>query len=77
LLETSPYCKLLIQFNQSSEARIDVADIIHGNHIGQVCIRPVNLARLLELIMDTTVRGRNERRFFASDLAFGEDHATH
>jgi hypothetical protein len=68
---------LLIQYNQSSEAGIDVADIIHGNHIGQVYIRPVNLARLLELIMDTTVRGRNERRFFASDLAFGEDHATH
>ncbi len=59
--------------DSAKEARIDVADIIHGSHIGQVCIRPVNLSQLLELIMDTTVRGRKERRIFASKLAFGED----
>lgn len=57
--------------SNAKEARIDVADVLYGKHIGQVCIRPVYIPGLLEAISDGTVNGRRIRKKQAFRLAFG------
>lgn len=55
----------------AKEARIDVADVQYGKHIGQVCTRPVYLPGLLEAISDRSIKGRSIRKKLAFNLAFG------
>jgi 5-methylcytosine-specific restriction enzyme subunit McrC len=56
----------------AKEARIDITDPIFGNFLGQVCLRPIHLPTILELITTKTTQGRREREVFAKQLAFGE-----
>ena len=56
------------------EARIDVNDPILGNKLGQVCLRPVDLMRIEELVTQSSEPVRRERRTLAEYLAFGERH---
>jgi 5-methylcytosine-specific restriction enzyme subunit McrC len=57
--------------SNAKEARIDVADVQYGKHIGQVCTRPVYLPGLLEAISDRSIKGRSIRKKLAFNLAFG------
>lgn len=59
---TNPYAK---------ESRIDVTDPIDGTFLAQVCLRPVYLPKLVELIHTETPRGRREREAFAASMAIG------
>jgi 5-methylcytosine-specific restriction enzyme subunit McrC len=54
------------------EARIDLTDPISGNRLGQVCLRPVNLSRIEELVSTNTSAARREREAYARQLAFGK-----
>lgn len=54
------------------EVRIDVTDPVFGNAIGQVCLRPVNLFQLEELVSSNSPTQRREREIEANRLAFGE-----
>ncbi len=56
----------------AKEARIDVNDPVFGKRIGQVCLRPVNLNRIEELVSTDTAAARREKVTMASLLAFGE-----
>lgn len=56
----------------AKEARIDVSDPVFGKHMGQVCLRPVNLNRIEELVSAETAAVRRERLAMASRLVFGE-----
>lgn len=56
----------------AKEARLDISDIVFGNHLGQVRVRPVHVSHLLEVIYDRTPQGRNRRREFAISLVFGD-----
>ncbi len=53
------------------EAKINVADPVVGRPIGRVCLRPVNLSRIEELVADTSSQGMRNRRQEASRMAFG------
>jgi 5-methylcytosine-specific restriction enzyme subunit McrC len=53
------------------EARIDVADPVYGKHLGQVCLRPVNLTEIEELVSSNTAVARRKRSAIAKLLAFG------
>ena len=53
------------------EARIDVTDPLRGSLLGRVCLRPVNLTRIENLIGDRTAEGRRAHERYAKDLAFG------
>ena len=55
----------------AKEARIDVTDPIFGKHLGQVCLRPVNLGRIEELVSTNTVAAGRERAAYARQLALG------
>lgn len=55
----------------AKEARIDVSDPIYGKHLGQVCLRPVNLTQIEELVSSNTAIARREREKLAKRLAFG------
>ena len=55
----------------ASEARIDITDPIFGKHIGQVCLRPVHLPKIVELVTSTTPKARQDRAAYAQKLAFG------
>ena len=55
---------------QAREARIDVAHPLNGNKIGQVCLRPVNLNRIEELISADNAAARRKRTAYAECLAF-------
>jgi len=55
----------------AKEARIDVTDPIFGHHLGQVCLRPVNLSRIEEIVSTNTAAARREREAYARQLAFG------
>ena len=55
----------------AKEARIDVTDPVYGKHLGQVCLRPVNLSRIEELVATNTASARREREAYARRLAFG------
>jgi 5-methylcytosine-specific restriction enzyme subunit McrC len=57
---------------KAKEARIDVADPIIGKFLGQVCLRPVHLPTIVELVSTTTSQGRRDREAYAERLAFGE-----
>lgn len=54
------------------EARIEVSDPIHGRYLGEVCLRPVHLPTLAEMVAVTTAQGRRHREVYARRLAFGE-----
>ena len=53
------------------EARIDITDPIVGKNIGQVCLRPVHLPTVVELVTSTASKSRLERADYARILAFG------
>jgi 5-methylcytosine-specific restriction enzyme subunit McrC len=55
----------------ATEARIDVTDPVFGNHLGQVCLRPVNLTKIEELVSANTADARRRRETLAKNLAFG------
>ena len=55
----------------AKEARIDVTDPIFETFLGQVCLRPVHLPTLVELIMTFTSQGRRDREAYARRLVFG------
>ncbi len=60
------------QSQHAREARIQIADPVHGKRMGQVILRPVNLAKLDELISARqTAAVRRELAAFASQIAFG------
>lgn len=59
--------------SQASEQRIDITDPIYGKHLGQVCLRPVNLDQLAELVSTNTSSAARERLRIAKLLAFGHD----
>lgn len=53
------------------EARIDVTDPLFGKFLGQVCLRPVHLSKIVELVTALTSQGRRDRESYAKWLAFG------
>ena len=55
----------------AKEARIDVTDPVYGQHLGQVCLRPVNLVEIEELVSSNTAVARRKREALAKELAFG------
>ena len=58
--------------SQAREARIDVNDPINGNRLGQVCLRPVHLDSLDELITsEAPALMREKRKQKAHFFAFG------
>ena len=57
----------------AKEARIDVADPVYGKHLGQVCLRPVNLTEIEELVSLNTAEGRRRREEWANRLVFGSE----
>ena len=57
---------------KAKEARIDITDPIFGKFLGQVCLRPVHLPTIVELVSTTTSQGRRDREAYAKRLAFGE-----
>lgn len=57
---------------RAKEARIDVTDPLFGKFLGQVCLRPVHLPTIVELVTTLTSQGRRDRRAYAKRLAFGE-----
>lgn len=56
----------------AKESRINVSDPVFGKHMGQVCLRPVNLNRIEELVSAETAAVRRDRIAMASRLVFGE-----
>jgi 5-methylcytosine-specific restriction enzyme subunit McrC len=58
--------------NRAKEARIDVTEPIFGKALGQVCLRPLHLPTIVELVSTLTSQGRREREAYAKTLAFGE-----
>ncbi|QDU09062.1 McrC family protein [Gimesia aquarii] len=56
----------------AKESRINVSDPVFGKHMGQVCLRPVNLNRIEELVSAETAAARRERAAMASRLVFVE-----
>jgi 5-methylcytosine-specific restriction enzyme subunit McrC len=56
----------------AKEARIDITDPLFGMHIGQVCLRPVCLPLLENLVTSKVSQARKEREAYARRLAFGE-----
>ncbi len=55
----------------AKEARIDVTDPLFGRHIGQVCLRPVLLPLLEQLVTSRTSQARRDRATHARGLALG------
>ena len=58
---------------KAREAKINVSDPVHREHIGRVCLRPVNLERLGTLVSDLTTQGHRDRQRYARRLALGEE----
>jgi 5-methylcytosine-specific restriction enzyme subunit McrC len=58
---------------QAKEARIDITDPLHGSHLGQVCLRPVNLNEMEGLVFSNSAIARRRREALANQLAFGEN----
>jgi 5-methylcytosine-specific restriction enzyme subunit McrC len=56
----------------AKEARIDVTDPVYGKHLGQVCLRPVNLPEIEELVSSNTAVARRKREALAKKMVFGE-----
>jgi len=57
---------------QAKESRIDVQDPLVGRPIGQVCLRPVLLQHLEEILADRSSSSPLRRKQFAERLAFGD-----
>lgn len=57
---------------RAKEARIDITDPIFGKFLGQVCLRPVHLPTIVDLVTALTSQGRRDREAYAKRLAFGE-----
>lgn len=57
----------------ATEARIEVADSLYGRKLGRVCIRPVHLQTLLEVVTANGDSGRRRRSEYARFLAFGKN----
>ena len=55
----------------AKEARIDISDPIFGGQIGQVCLRPIHLPTVVELVSSGSLKSLNDREVFARQLAFG------
>ncbi len=55
----------------AKEARIDITDPMHGRHLGQVCLRPVMLQQLEELVLGIGPASRALCGAAARKLAFG------
>jgi 5-methylcytosine-specific restriction enzyme subunit McrC len=56
----------------AKEARLDISEPVFGTHIGQVCLRPVLLSELEELVQSTPTAGlERRRRAYAEWLALG------
>ena len=55
----------------AKEARIDVTDPLYGRHVGQVCLRPVLLPLLEQLVTSRTSQARSDRELHARGLALG------
>ena len=53
-------------------ARIDICDPTFGSQIGQVCLRPIHLPSLVELVSSVTSQARTVRETLARRFAFGE-----
>ena len=53
-------------------SRIDVTDPVYSKHFGQVCLRPVNLGRIEELVASNTASAQRARKAYAKQLAFGD-----
>ena len=56
---------------RAAEARIDVSDPLRGEHLGQICLRPVDLDRLEQLVSSEMVSYQRGRAAYAQALAFG------
>lgn len=56
---------------RATEARIDVADPIYGKPIGQVCLRPVHLPTLVDLVCSPGNAARRQCAGLATQFAFG------
>lgn len=59
--------------DHAKEARIDVTDPMFGKFLGQVCLRPIHLPTIVELVSKVTPQSRRDRELCAKRLAFGED----
>jgi 5-methylcytosine-specific restriction enzyme subunit McrC len=57
---------------RAREARIDVTDPFFGTRLGQVCLRPVHLPTIVELVTAITSQARRDREAYAKRLAFGD-----
>ncbi len=53
------------------EARIDVSDPVTGTPLGQVCLRPVHLATICELVTNRGTNATKDREAYAKRLALG------
>ncbi|TWU40002.1 5-methylcytosine-specific restriction enzyme subunit McrC [Novipirellula aureliae] len=56
----------------AKEARIDVSDPIRGSTLGRVCLRPVNLKQIEQMLSVDNPQSRDERRIEAHRMAFGD-----
>ncbi len=57
--------------DRAKEARIDVVDPIFSKALGQVRLRPVELARIETLMNDDGAQARRDRTAYANWIAFG------
>ncbi len=57
----------------AKEARINVTDPIYGKHLGQVCLRPVNLIEIEHLVSSSMADARRKRESLAKRLALGTE----
>jgi 5-methylcytosine-specific restriction enzyme subunit McrC len=55
----------------AKEARIDVSDPVTGTPLGQVCLRPVHLSTMTELVTTSGTSMKNARGAYARRLALG------
>lgn len=55
----------------AKEARIDVTEPLFGEHLGQVCLRPILLLSFEKTLSLSTSEGRRDREAYARHLAFG------
>lgn len=57
--------------DNAKEARIDICDPMFGSQIGQVCLRPIHMPTVVELVSSSSLKSRSDREAFARQLAFG------
>ena len=73
--QTQPQSSILYPTTdvKATESRIDVTDPIFSKFLGQVCLRPVHLPTVVELVSTLTSQGRRDREVYAKWLAFGDE----